>query len=53
VLWRNPKIHDASRVKTWAACEEHRDYLVDYVAERGFYLETKSAEQSPTSGEEQ
>ncbi|WP_430592993.1 hypothetical protein [Humidisolicoccus flavus] len=34
--WRNPKIHDESRVKVWAACEEHRDFLYDYLSSRGF-----------------
>lgn len=36
VNWRNPKIHDASRVKVWLACDEHRDYLYDFVDQRGF-----------------
>ena len=33
---RNPKIHDATRVKVWLACDEHRDYLYDFVEQRGF-----------------
>jgi hypothetical protein len=36
VEWRNPRIHSADRVKTWAACDEHRDYLRDYLAARDF-----------------
>ena len=36
VNWRNPKIHDASRVKVWLACDDHRDYLYDFVDQRGF-----------------
>ncbi|MFN3706851.1 hypothetical protein [Microcella sp.] len=36
INWRNPKIHDASRVKVWLACDEHRDYLYDFVDQRGF-----------------
>ncbi len=36
VHWRNPRIHGIDRVKTWLACEEHRDYLYDYVEARGF-----------------
>ncbi len=36
VNWRNPRIHGPERVKVWLACEEHRDYLYDYVAARGF-----------------
>lgn len=38
VLWRNPKIHDASRQKTWAACKEHADYFVEYLSVRGFFM---------------
>jgi hypothetical protein len=36
VNWRNPKIHSADRVKTWLACDEHREYLRDYLATRDF-----------------
>jgi len=36
VNWRNPKIHAADRVKTWLACNEHSEYLRDYLATRGF-----------------
>ncbi len=36
VAWRNPRIHPAERVKVWAACDEHRGYLRDYLASRGF-----------------
>lgn len=34
--WRNPKIHDATRVKTWLACDEHVDYLREFLAARSF-----------------
>ncbi|MET2012760.1 hypothetical protein ABXJ56_14555 [Microbacterium chocolatum] len=34
--WRNPRIHDAERRKTWVACDEHRDYLRDFLAARDF-----------------
>lgn len=34
--WRNPRIHSADRTKTWVACDEHRDYLRDYLAAREF-----------------
>jgi len=37
--WRNPKLHDAARVKHWLACDEHADHLADYLATRGFLLE--------------
>jgi hypothetical protein len=36
VNWRNPKIHSADRVKTWLACDEHVDYLREFVAARDF-----------------
>ena len=34
--WRNPKIHAADRVKTWLACDEHVDYLREFLAARSF-----------------
>ena len=37
--WRNPRLHDAARVKHWVACEDHADHLADYLAVRGFLLE--------------
>lgn len=37
--WRNPKIHDAARVKTWLACEEHRETLGAFLSARGFPLD--------------
>ncbi|WP_327021582.1 hypothetical protein [Agrococcus sp. Marseille-P2731] len=36
VHWRNPRIHSADRVKTWAACEAHRDTLAAWLESRGF-----------------
>ena len=36
VNWRNPRIHGIDRVKVWLACEEHREYLRDYLDTRGF-----------------
>ena len=36
VNWRNPHIHSADRVKVWNACDDHVDYLRDYLATRGF-----------------
>lgn len=36
--WRNPKLHDAARVKHWLACDEHADHLADYLSVRGFLL---------------
>jgi hypothetical protein len=36
VNWRNPRIHTPDRVKVWLACDEHGEYLRDYLATRGF-----------------
>lgn len=36
VHWRNPRIHGEDRVKTWLACDEHIDYLRDYLGSRAF-----------------
>jgi hypothetical protein len=39
--WANPMIHCGDRKKTWAACDEHRDYLVDFVKARNFFIEIR------------
>lgn len=36
INWRNPRIHAVDRVKIWAACEEHCDFLADYLRSRSF-----------------
>ncbi|MFU8948085.1 hypothetical protein ACLRGF_15290 [Mycetocola zhadangensis] len=36
IEWRNPKIHSADRVKVWLACEDHREYLENFLASRDF-----------------
>lgn len=36
VNWRNPRIHSEDRVKVWLACDDHVDYLRDYLASRDF-----------------
>jgi hypothetical protein len=38
IEWRNPKIHDESRRKVWLACDEHVDYLRDFLDARDFPL---------------
>lgn len=38
VVWNNPKVHTPEREKTWLACEQHRDFLSDFVDRRGFLL---------------
>jgi hypothetical protein len=41
VLWNNPKLHTPDRRKLWAACDEHRDQLADFLRLRGFLREVK------------
>jgi hypothetical protein len=40
LLWNNPKIHTPERRKTWLACDDHRDWLEDYLQTRGLWKET-------------
>jgi hypothetical protein len=40
LLWNNPKLHEAGRLKTWLACEEHKEWLTHFLAIRGFLKET-------------
>jgi hypothetical protein len=40
--WRNPKLHDAARVKHWLACEAHAEQLADFLAVRSFLLDRTS-----------
>ena len=40
--WRNPRLHDAARVKHWLACDEHADHLADFLNRRGFLLDRSS-----------
>jgi hypothetical protein len=39
VIWRNPRIHAPDRRKIWLACDEHAEYLRDYLAARDFPVE--------------
>lgn len=34
--WNNPKVHTPDRRKIWLACDEHREWLRDYLGTRGF-----------------
>ena len=38
LIWRNPRLHDTSRVKHWLACAEHADGLADFLARRDFLI---------------
>ena len=40
VVWNNPALHSPERRKVWTACDEHVQYLTDFVALRGFHRET-------------
>ena len=40
--WRNPRIHTPDRRKTWVACDEHKDYLREFLAAREFPLEVST-----------
>ncbi|RGE17945.1 hypothetical protein D1J51_15420 [Leucobacter sp. wl10] len=41
ILWRNPRIHDADRRKTWLACGDHLETLREFLAARDFPLEVR------------
>lgn len=49
VNWRNPRIHSPDRVKVWLACDDHREYLHDYLHSRSFPVVVTGLEQSPES----
>lgn len=36
IQWRNPAIHGEDRVKVWTACDDHVDYLREFLAARSF-----------------
>jgi hypothetical protein len=36
VNWRNPRIHSLDRVKVWLTCDDHAEFLYDYLAGRDF-----------------
>ena len=36
INWRNPKIHSSDRVKVWLACDEHTDFLREFLLARNF-----------------
>jgi hypothetical protein len=42
--WRNPGLHDGTRVKIWTACGEHTESLRDFLDRRGFLLEQVTIE---------
>ncbi|WP_404432657.1 hypothetical protein LG299_00985 [Microbacterium lacus] len=42
VEWRNPRIHSSERRKVWPACDEHVQFLRDYLAARNFPVEVRA-----------
>jgi hypothetical protein len=44
--WRNPRIHSTDRVKTWLACDEHVDFLSEFLAARDFPLTVSPLDES-------
>jgi hypothetical protein len=39
LVWNNPKVHTPDRRKVWVACDEHREYLTNFLDMRGFLRE--------------
>jgi hypothetical protein len=44
VEWRNPKIHTEDRVKVWLACDDHVEYLREFLAARQFPVRVVAAD---------
>ncbi|MDF2807517.1 MAG: hypothetical protein K0S43_2463 [Cellulosimicrobium sp.] len=49
--WRNPRIHDETRTKTWLACDEHVDYLRGFLESRAFPVAVRPFSGLPIDGE--
>jgi hypothetical protein len=47
ILWNNPRLHTPERKKTWLACDDHIDYLRDFLTLRDFYLSDVSIDDIP------
>ncbi|HEX7321514.1 MAG TPA: hypothetical protein VF299_01065 [Mycobacterium sp.] len=43
MLWNNPKIHTPQRRKVWLACDDHRQYLREYLSSRSLLREEVTA----------
>lgn len=52
IAWNNPKIHTPERLKTWSACEEHRESLAGFLAARRFLREVVPIEEWKASRRE-
>lgn len=40
LLWNNPRIHTPERRKVWLACNEHCQWLEEYLTVRGLWKQT-------------
>ncbi|WP_427017936.1 hypothetical protein ACQCSX_04820 [Pseudarthrobacter sp. P1] len=47
LLWNNPKIHTPERRKIWLACDEHVQWLQDYLNTRDLWRETRPLDAAP------
>ena len=47
--WRNPRLHDAGRSKTWLACDEHLEYLSGFLTARDFPLAVTPIDSVPVN----
>ena len=36
LVWNNPRLHVPGREKVWVACDEHKQWLADYLTVRSF-----------------
>lgn len=50
IEWRNPKIHRADRTKIWLACDEHREFLHDFLAAREFPVDVRELDAGDEPG---
>jgi hypothetical protein len=50
IEWRNPKIHTPDRVKVWLACDEHVEFLREFLAAREFPVAVARADAVASSG---
>ena len=41
ILWNNPKIHTPDRRKVWLGCDEHTQWLEQYLSDRLLYKSTE------------
>lgn len=53
IHWRNPKIHPEDRRKVWLACDEHIDFLRDFLAARSFPLNVTPVESADSEASDE